>query len=167
MADQQPCSEEQARRQYQQRPDERQQERTQPAAEVASTVLETPAVQTKAAPGVAIDKLKVTAGRSGERNIKIEWVDVPVGGYRSARFNVTTAPGNGLEVTLEQQEYRKTLSGQGTVSTSVLPVAPVGTKGKLVARDAVTGEVAEQPWTWISLGRLGFWQMIKRLLGLG
>ena len=98
---------------------------------------------------------------------------MPVGIHISARFNVKTLAGNGLEVTLEQSQYKKTFAGQGTVATTVIPVAPIGTTGKLIVRDVTTGEIAEQPWKWRLIGKwsggkgMGLWALIKRLLGFG
>src|SRR5690349_15547744 len=100
----------------------------------ATIVQETPA-NAKQKPAMDFEQLKVTAGRSGERNIVVEKIPVPVGSNIPCRFNVTTLSGNALEVTLEQTVYRKSFAGQGKVMTSVIPVAPIGTKGKLTARD--------------------------------
>jgi hypothetical protein len=62
---------------------------------------------------------------------------------------VHTAAGNALEVTLEQLAYRRAFKGQGVVSTTNIPVAPIGTTGGVTVRDITTGEVLEQPWTWV------------------
>jgi hypothetical protein len=86
-------------------------------------------------------------------------------GY-SAHFIVKTAPGNTLEVTMQQLGYKKNFTGTGAVQTQLIPLAPIGTKGKVMARDTTTGETYEQPWTWIltgGFGGLGLWAMIKKL----
>jgi len=67
---------------------------------------------------------------------------------------------------MQQAAYSKTLSGTGVVHTPITPIAPIGTKGKLIIRDVATGETLERPWTWVSLGGgggLGLWEAIKRL----
>jgi hypothetical protein len=109
-------------------------------------------------------------GRSGERNLQLKFTDVWLGSARSGRFNLETSAGNGLEATIEQDVYRRTYGGTGTLETQVLPVAPIGTKGKIVARDTTTGEVLERPFTWIDIGQDGgggLWEMIKRLFWKG
>ncbi len=123
-------------------------------------------VQARQSPGISVGELKATAGHAGARNLTLEWIDVWVGNNRPCRFNVRTLSGNGLEVTLEQLVYRKTFAGTGAVSTPVIPVVPIGTKGKLTARDTTTQETLEQPWTWVRLGGLGLlsrlWNAVKR-----
>jgi hypothetical protein len=108
-------------------------------------------------------------GRSGERNLQLKFTDVWLGSARSGRFNLQTSAGNGLEATIEQAVYRRTYGGTGMLETQALPVAPIGTKGKIVARDTTTGEVLELAFTWIDIGRGGggLWAMIKRLFWKG
>lgn len=143
----------------------------QPAERVAepigSTVVQDTNANTKQKPGMELGAQKATAGRNGERNILIEKIHVPVGNAIPCRFNIKTLPGNELEVTLEQAVYRKTFTGQGTVSTTVIPVAPIGTPGKVTVRDITTGEIAEQPWQWHLIGgaSLSLWALLKKLLG--
>lgn len=109
-----------------------------------------------------------TAGKAGERNISIQWIDVWVGGSKSSRFAVKTAPDNGLEVVCEQASYKKAYAGTGLVNTQTTPVAPVGTRGKVTARDTATGETREQPWIWYNMGGWsggpGLWETLKRLV---
>jgi len=119
-------------------------------------------------PGIKVGELTAIAGRMGERNLTIQWIDVWVGNHKPCRFVVHTRAEHGLEVRVEQAAYQKMYAGTGTVSTLVIPVVPIGTKGKLTARDTMTGETIEQPWVWFSLGGLGFfsrlWAAIKRSL---
>jgi hypothetical protein len=111
---------------------------------------------------------KRAAGKAGEQNLRLQWINVSLGSADSARFNVQTAQGNALEVTIEQTAYNRTYSGTGTVATSVVPVAPIGTKGKVTAIDTTTGETIEQKFTWHDVGgSAGFWEMIKRLFWKG
>jgi hypothetical protein len=111
-------------------------------------------------PALKTEPAKRTAGKAGEQNLRIEWVDVPLGGDRSAYFNVSSVAGNALEAELEQLAYRKRYGGAGGLRTDVVPVAPIGTRGRLVARDTTTGEVLEQPWTWYSLGGFSLFGLI-------
>src|SRR5207248_2922373 len=99
----------------------------------STPVVDASAVNGKQKPGMVMDAQKATAGRAGERNIAVEMIPVPVGLNIPCRFNVKTLSGNSLEVTLEQTVYRKTFTGRGTVATTVIPVAPIGTPGKLTA----------------------------------
>jgi hypothetical protein len=111
-------------------------------------------------PGIKTEPAKVTLGKAGEQNLRIEWVDVPLGGDRSVYFNIVTAAGNALEVEAEQASYRKAYRGSGSLRTDVMPVAPIGTRGRLVVRDTSTGEVLEQPWVWISLSGMSLFGLI-------
>ena len=119
--------------------------------------------------GLELEEAIVTAGRAGELNITIEKFWVEVEGHLPAGFNVGTRPDHGLEVMLEQRSYRKGYSGTGSLKTGLTPIAPIGTKGRILVTDVTTGETLEQPWTWhrIGGGGLGFWQTIKRLLWKG
>ena len=110
----------------------------------------------------------VTAGRSGERNITIEKFWVNIEGNLPCGFNVGTLPGNQLEVMMEQRSYRKTWGGTGSLRTGLAPIAPIGTKGRILVKDLTTGEQLEQPWTWhIIRGSFSLWQMIRRLIWKG
>jgi hypothetical protein len=119
-------------------------------------------------PGIKIGEVTAIAGRMGERNLTIQWIDVWIGNNKPCRFIVNTRAEHGLEVHVEQAAYQKMYTGTGSVSTLVIPVVPIGTKGKLMARDSTTGETSELPWVWVSLGGLGFfarlWAAIKRSL---
>ncbi|MDB6061141.1 MAG: hypothetical protein JWM78_1244 [Verrucomicrobiaceae bacterium] len=111
-------------------------------------------------PGVQLAEEKATAGQLGECNLRIEWIDVWVGNSKPCQFNVVTADGNNLEIELTQLSYRKTYAGAGAVKTDVLPIVPIGTRGKLIARDITTGEVLEQTWIWHSMGQSFFGWLI-------
>ena len=108
------------------------------------------------------------SGRSGERNLQLKFTDVWIGSARSGRFAIQTATGHALEVMIEQSVYRRTYSGTSTLETSVLPVAPIGTQGKIVVRDTTSGEELVRPYCWIDIGQGGgLWEMIKRLFWKG
>ena len=141
---------------------------TQPLFDaVGATNLGEEVVADKAS-GAKMGLIKATAGVAGEHNLSLEWINVG----RAARFNVKTVSANTLEVLTEQLAYKKTYSETGVVHTQVIPFAPIGTKGKLIARDTVTGETLEQPWTWVLLGGGGgrqgvfswLWDALKRSL---
>jgi hypothetical protein len=134
-------------------------------------------VDTKRAPGMTMPEPTVTAGRAGEKNLALEkfWtrVEGPVMGFSCAYpcgFDVRTLAGNGLEVEMEQLSYKRTYDGTGSLKTQVIPVAPIGTKGRILVRDTTTGETLEQPWQWHLIGGSGggegllswLWNTIKR-----
>lgn len=107
----------------------------------------------------------VKAGRNGERNIRLDMTAVWILPNRSAWFTVTTAAGNGLEVTIEQLSYRKRFEGTTSLKTDVLPIAPIGTPGRILIEDTTTGETYEMKWTWVRLGGGGsFWGAIWKFL---
>jgi hypothetical protein len=118
---------------------------------------------------VRAGQAKTTAGSAGELDLRIVWIDAWVGNDRSCRFDVTSLPGHRLEVTVEQLVYCKTYTGQGTVSTVPVPVAPIGTQIKVTARDTDTGETLEARGHWVSLGGwlARLWEAIKRSLWKG
>jgi hypothetical protein len=137
-----------------------------PPAQVPETVPEARGATSQ--PACKLEADQRIAGQAGEQNLRLEWIDVLVGQARSARIKVQTAAGNGLEVTIEQAVYSRTYQGTGSVETSVVPVAPIGTKGKVTARDTTTGEVLHKPYKWLDIGGgggLSLWGLIKRLLG--
>lgn len=119
-------------------------------------------------PGLQMEEAIRTAGGAGEQNITIGWFWVALDGHLPAGFNVATLADHGLDVTMEQLQYRKTYTGTGALKTGLTPIVPIGTKGRLIVKDTTTGEAVEQPWTWKSRGGgFGLWQLIKRLLWKG
>lgn len=114
---------------------------------------------------MGLEEAQATAGKDGALNIRVEKIPVPLPNAIPCRFVVTTAPGNALEVSMEQQSYRKSYQGASSLQTDITPVAPIGTQGKLTVRDLTTGETVEQPWTWHLVGGRGsgLWALIKRL----
>jgi hypothetical protein len=113
---------------------------------------------------MALEEATVTAGKDGARNIRVEWIRVPLPHADPCRFAVTTAAGNALEVSMEQNSYRRSYQGTSSLQTDITPVAPRGTKGMLTVRDLTTGETLEQPWTWRADagGWSGLWDLLKR-----
>jgi hypothetical protein len=109
---------------------------------------------------------KVTEGRDGARNLRVEWIDVRLPHANSCRFAVTTSEGNSVEAVIEQKNYRQSYHGTSTLQTGIIPVAPIGTKGKVTVRDLTTGETFERPWMWHVIGvgaQLNLWALLKRL----
>lgn len=121
------------------------------------------------APGMQLDAAELTPGRAGESHISIEKSWVEVEGHLPASFKVATLAGNALEVTLEQLSYRKTHTGTGSLQTGLTPLAPIGTRGRLIARDLTSGETVEQPWIWHLHGgpRRSLWEVVKGLFWKG
>jgi hypothetical protein len=141
--------------------------RTDPIALTHTEAVTTAAA--KKSQGLQMEEPIVTAGTSGELNIKLEKFWVEVEGHLPCGFDVATLASNGLEVTMEQLSYRKVHTGVGALKTGLAPIAPIGTKGRVIVRDTATGETVEQPWTWKvwkSSGG-GLWQFLKQLLWKG
>lgn len=127
-----------------------------------ATALEDLASEQKGKSDMAVEEATVTAGKDGARNIRVEWIRVSLPHAQPARFAVTTATGNALEVSMEQKSYRRSYQGTSGLTTDITPVAPHGTRGKLIAHDLATGETLEQPWVWRTAAG-GLWELIKRL----
>jgi hypothetical protein len=112
------------------------------------------------------EEAKVTEGREGARNLRVQWIDVQLPNAQSCRFAITTTADNSIEAVIEQKTYRRAYQGTSSLQTDIVPVAPIGTKGKVTVRDLTTGETLEQPWTWHIVGSdaaLWLWQLLKRL----
>ncbi|MEP6971698.1 MAG: hypothetical protein ABJA49_14725 [Betaproteobacteria bacterium] len=138
-----------------------------------SSAIGTPQVRGAAQPGMGLGRATATAGSTGAIHITFEKFWQPVDNHLPCGFDVATLPGHGLVVTLEQLAYCKKYDGTGTVKTGLTPVAPIGTTGRMIARDLVTGETLEVPWTWHMIGGGGgtFWaglvRAVKRALWNG
>jgi hypothetical protein len=143
----------------------------EPTARVAerppAPPVDTARSRTKKKPSLEMGDPVVTAGAGGEQNITVDMFWVEVEANLPAGFTVTTRPTHELEVVMEQRAYRKTYKGAGSVRTDLTPVAPIGTKGSLLARDLTTGETLEHPWTWQPRGSTSLWQIIKKLVWKG
>jgi hypothetical protein len=148
-----------------QREDSRQDSASQQrTADHATTQVRDSAEQKKS--DMKLEEAKVTAGKEGARNLRVQWIDVHLPNAQSCRFAITTASGNGIEAVLEQKNYRQAYQGTSSLQTGIVPVAPHGTKGKLTVHDLTTGETFEQPWTWRNVvgGLLSaLWQVLKGL----
>lgn len=150
------------------RPQEREQSRS--ASTSQQRTADQPAPQEAASAqqrqsDMALEEANVTAGQDGARNIRVEWIRVPLPHAEPCRFAITTAAGNALEVSMQQKSYRKSYQGTASLQTDITPVAPHGTKGMLTVHDLTTGETVEQPWTWRAGagGWSGLWELLKRL----
>jgi hypothetical protein len=123
-------------------------------------------------PATKVEEATVTAGRAGEKNITVQWLDIWVDGNKPCYFHVTTQSGHGLEVTVEQLAYKKTYTGTGALTTQPVPVVPIGTTFTIVSRDTTTGEVVEQKGIWYDMsgrggGGTSLWALIKKLIWKG
>ena len=117
-----------------------------------------------------LEAAKVTEGKDGARNLRVQWIYVDLPNARSCRFAITTAAGNSVEAVMEQKTYRRTHQGTSSLQTEIVPLAPMGTTGKLTVRDLASGETLEQPWIWPFIGGdagAWLWQLIKRLFSSG
>jgi hypothetical protein len=127
--------------------------------------------QENARPAFKAGQATITAGKAGELSLAFKWIDVPFPDYDSARFDVSSTAPNAIEVSIEQDIYKKKYTGSGAVSTSPIPRAPTGTRGRMIARDTATGETVEVPWVWYdkrgAVRSLSLWQQIKRLIWKG
>lgn len=151
-------------------PQAREREQSRSASAPQQRTAEQPGMQeagsaTQRQSDMAVEEATVMAGKDGACNIRVQWIRVSLPHAEPCRFAVTTAPGNSLEVSMEQMSYHKSYQGTSAVQTDITPVAPHGTKGKLTVHDLTTGETLEQPWTWRARagGWSGLWQLLKRL----
>jgi hypothetical protein len=119
-------------------------------------------------PGLELDDVIVTIAVP-EPSVSLDKFWVEVDGHLPCGFDVATRPGHGLDVVVEQLAYRKTYTGTGSLKTAVVPVVPIGTKGRIIVRDTTTGETVEQSWNWTPRygGSGGLWQLVKRLFWKG
>jgi len=113
---------------------------------------------------VKLEEAKVTEGKDGARNLRVQWIDVQLPNAQSCRFAITTTTGNGIEAVMEQKSYRRAYRGTSSLQTDIVSVAPIGTKGKLTVHDLTTGETLEQPWTWrvVRVDGAWLWELLKR-----
>lgn len=111
-----------------------------------------------------LEEARVTEGKDGARNLRVEWIDVHLPNADSCRFAITTTTGNAVEAVMEQKSYRQSYQGTSSLQTGIVPVAALGTKGKLTVHDLATGETFERPWTWCTVGGgwSGFWALLKQ-----
>lgn len=98
--------------------------------------------------GIVTEEAVVVEGAGGAKNLTTQWVDVWLPGGKPMYIVVGTLPNNDLQVSIEQRSWKKTYAAKGRVQTDVVPIAPVGTTGKLTARDATTGEELSVNFVW-------------------
>ena len=103
----------------------------------------------------------VVEGTGGARNLAYEWVDVWLPGGKPMYIIVKTLPENDLQVAIEQRSWKKSYAAKGRVQTDVTPIAPIGTTGKLVAKDTTTGEELTVNFHW---GPISGPSLLARLL---
>jgi len=81
-------------------------------------------------------------------SIGFEWKQVAVETNCTCSCAVSVDGGHALSVRVQQPPYDRTLKGTGSVNVAAIPVASIGAKGRLVARDEVSGATAEFTWEW-------------------
>ena len=87
---------------------------------------------------------------AGDGSIGVAWRPIQLGPAQSYGCTVTGASNGALAVTIEQGAYQKTSSGTGSVDIAAIPVAAIGTSGRLVASDRATGASVRFEWQWRS-----------------
>jgi hypothetical protein len=148
-----------------QREDSRQGSASQPRAADQTTTQVLESAEGKKS-DMKLEEPRVTEGKHGARNLRVQWIDVHLPHAKSCKFAITTASGNAIEAVLEQKSYRQAYQSTSSLHTGIVPVAPHGTPGKLTVHDLATGETFEQPWTWHGgvVGLLSaLWQLLRRL----
>jgi hypothetical protein len=78
----------------------------------------------------------------------VDWQPVTLGTCRSYTCTITGDIAHPLTATVEQDIYRRTFNGTGTVTASAIPPAPEGTAGTLTIRNETTGATATYSWRW-------------------
>jgi hypothetical protein len=98
--------------------------------------------------GVTTEEQTVVPGADGAKNLNYQWVDVWLPGGKPMYIVVNTLGSNDLNVLIEQRSWKKTYSAKGRVQTDVVPIAPIGTQGQLIAKDTTTGEELTVKFHW-------------------
>jgi hypothetical protein len=98
--------------------------------------------------GVVTEEAVVVEGAGGAKNLTTQWVDVWLPGGKPMYIIVNTLPSNDLAVSIEQRSWKKSYAAKGRIQTDVTPIAPIGTQGKLVAKDTTTGEELTINFSW-------------------
>jgi hypothetical protein len=113
--------------------------------------------------GVVTEAAVVVEGAGGAKNLTTQWVDVWLPGGKPMYIIVNTLPSNDLAVSIEQRSWKKNYVAKGRVQTDVTPIAPIGTQGKLVAKDTTTGEELTINFSW---GPIAGPSLLARLIKL-
>src|SRR5512146_618654 len=104
------------------------------------------AIQPQSSPqNLGIDPV---AANDNDSRFGFEWKSRAIGSNHTWGCVVSAAEGEAISVRVAQLPYDRTLRGVGAVEVIAIPVAPVGTRGTLMARNESTGAVAEFNWTW-------------------
>jgi hypothetical protein len=98
--------------------------------------------------GITADEQIAVAGADGAKNLNYQWVDVWLPDGKPMYIVVNTLGSNDLNVMIEQRSWKKTYSAKGRVQTDVVPIAPIGTQGQLIAKDTTTGEELTVKFHW-------------------
>lgn len=112
-----------------------------------------------------ITVVEETPGQNNEKNLKVEWRDMPLPEQNaiSAFFIATTKEGNQIEITMEQLSFKRNYQGKDRVETCYIPVAPDGTPGCLCVTDTTTGEFKKINWHWQWISGFSLWELIKKI----
>jgi hypothetical protein len=121
------------------------------------------ATKTESQVGIVTEETVVVEGAGGAKNLTTQWVDVWLPGGKPMYIIVGTLPSNDLQVSIEQRSWKKTYAAKGRVQTDIVPIAPIGTTGKLTARDATTGEEVTINFSW---GPISGPSLLARLIKL-
>lgn len=88
-----------------------------------------------------------------DTSIGFEWKQVAVETNRTCSCIVSVDGEHALSVRVQQPPYDRTLKGTGSVNVAAIPVASIGAKGRLVAKDEVSGAAAEFTWEWMPVSK--------------
>jgi hypothetical protein len=105
-------------------------------------------------------KVEHKAAADGAKHIKVDWYWQMVGNNQPCGWHISSRADSQLTAHVSQSSYKKDYSGIGKLTTSLVPVAPIGTQCFLKIKDRSTGEEMEITATWRSLG-FSLWGKIK------
>ncbi len=92
--------------------------------------------------------IEPTASDDNSPSLLFSWQPVEIGEGESYGCTITAPADSALTVTIEQSPYQKTMEGRGSVTIVAIPLGSVGARGRLIARNSVTGTSAEFTWRW-------------------
>jgi hypothetical protein len=154
--------------QQQQRPQQQQKAREQTKARDAGEQIAKPRQQeqteTQRQSTIEVQEETRVEGKGGAKNLATQWVDVWLPDGKPMYIIVTTLPEHDLQVSIEQRSWKKSYAAKGRVQTDVVPIAPIGTTGKLVAKDATTGEELTVNFHWYAMGGTSLFALIVKLV---
>jgi hypothetical protein len=123
-----------------------------PAVELPRMDVAAPAKPAGPPTNLSIDP---TPADANDASLSFEWHTVTLGSNQTFGCTISIASGESLSVRIEQPPYEKAVRGDGTVELAVIPVAALGTHGRLIATNEVSGATAEFTWQWQPPGKKG------------